>query len=96
MEGGQMKYPKRIYLVPDGDNHTGLSERWYYGKSAISVSYTRTDATRERQTCEWTEDIDGIYESNCGTLFEVNNGTPKDNGMVFCHHCGRKIREVKA
>ena len=51
------------------------------------------------QTCEWGFDEDdpelgGAWATGCGRLFELNDGTPKDNGMLYCYHCGKKLKEI--
>ena len=48
--------------------------------------------------CQWTYDDDTCsYDTDCGEKWQFNEGTAKDNGVVFCHHCGRRafIRESK-
>jgi hypothetical protein len=42
--------------------------------------------------CTWTQDPDdGSYDTECGNLFEIMNGTPSENGMKFCPYCGDHI-----
>jgi len=36
-----------------------------------------------------------IWESDCGVLWDLNAGTPKDNGMNFCLKCGKELVEDK-
>lgn len=44
--------------------------------------------------CVWSQDSDGsAWATGCGHLFDVNDGTPKENGMCFCAFCGRKLNE---
>ena len=43
--------------------------------------------------CNWDQDEDGIWQTDCGELFEINEGTPGDNGMKFCCYCGRNLIE---
>lgn len=44
--------------------------------------------------CGWTQESDGgAWATGCGHLFEVNDGTPKENGMGFCCFCGRTLSE---
>ena len=53
-------------------------------------------AAQARETprpCTWTENEDGVYETNCGNLFAFNDGTPSENGFEFCPYCGRELRE---
>jgi hypothetical protein len=45
--------------------------------------------------CGWTQDSDGsAWATGCGHLFEVNDGTPKENGMCWCCFCGRELKET--
>lgn len=51
----------------------------------------RTTPDRE---CEWKcDDIDnGTWESCCGEIWTFIDGGPVENGMLFCHHCGGKLK----
>jgi hypothetical protein len=44
-------------------------------------------------TCEWAEDEDGYWATECGHLFELVDGGPKDNGMAYCCYCGKTLGE---
>lgn len=44
------------------------------------------------EECRWTPDLYGVWETGCGEVFVLNDGTPKQNGMVFCPYCGKAIR----
>ena len=49
--------------------------------------------------CVWTIDEFGdpdFYETSCGQTFAFIDGTASDNGVKFCHYCGKPMREVKA
>jgi len=43
--------------------------------------------------CTWTQENDDtlVYSTSCDGLFELNQGTPHDNGFVFCPYCGKPI-----
>ena len=45
--------------------------------------------------CRWTHDVYDVWDTACGKTFILNDGTPKQNGMVFCPYCGEAIREEK-
>lgn len=47
------------------------------------------------KTCEgW--DGDEYYEcSECGDAFTLIDGTPEDNGYLYCPHCGALMGEVE-
>jgi rRNA maturation endonuclease Nob1 len=46
--------------------------------------------------CRWIADEDGNWQTDCGKLFVIFDGTPADNQMKFCCYCGKPIREKKA
>jgi regulator of replication initiation timing len=43
--------------------------------------------------CTWEEDRDGNWETECGHLEIINDGTPSENGMQYCSYCGRPLEE---
>ena len=43
--------------------------------------------------CEWKEEEDGNYETRCGDMFILLEGTPKQNGINYCCYCGRGLIE---
>lgn len=45
--------------------------------------------------CCWSESSNGAWATGCGELWELNDGTPKENGMKFCPCCGRKLTESR-
>lgn len=48
----------------------------------------------EPAICDWhQEDDDGSWHSSCGAHFTLNEGTPSENQMKFCHHCGKPLAE---
>lgn len=57
-------------------------------------------AQPERKTGKWQETDDGwdgvFYVcSECGCSWTLIDGTPSDNGMNFCPHCGCQMREAE-
>jgi len=49
-----------------------------------------------RGTCEWAQDPDwGCWETECENIFELIEGTPKENKMAYCCYCGGKVKETK-
>lgn len=44
--------------------------------------------------CQWKEDEDGIWVTDCKHLFECSAGKPSENDFNYCIYCGRKISEV--
>lgn len=43
--------------------------------------------------CNWKQDEDGVWETECGESFELNEGSPHDNGFRFCMYCGMPLVE---
>ncbi len=48
-----------------------------------------------KASCEWTQDgSDYIgWETSCGGIFVLNEGSPLQNDMKFCCYCGRPLVE---
>lgn len=44
--------------------------------------------------CIWAEDNDGNWDTGCGNMFVLTEGTPFDNEMGFCCYCGHKLDQV--
>lgn len=46
--------------------------------------------------CEWKQDEDqhGLWETDCGNLFDITEGTPHENGMNYCPYCGKHLVET--
>ncbi len=45
--------------------------------------------------CEWKENDDGFWETECRGAWELTEGTPEANGMKFCPFCGARIMVAK-
>lgn len=46
--------------------------------------------------CTWTHDADAddnAWEGTCGALWELIEGTPKENKMNFCPQCGKRVEQ---
>jgi hypothetical protein len=43
------------------------------------------------QECRWDESMTGVWETSCERMFEVTTGTPAENQMRFCYHCGKTL-----
>lgn len=49
------------------------------------------DMSNSDRACTWTEDTEGVWQTECGRCFQINEGSPAENGMLFCYHCGRRL-----
>lgn len=51
------------------------------------------------EQCEWKEDPDeymaGCWDTACGEKWCFTEGGPTDNGMKFCHNCGKPVELAK-
>lgn len=42
--------------------------------------------------CHWRlDDIDGMWDGSCRVVWQLETGTPAENGMQFCPKCGGKL-----
>jgi len=65
-------------------------------KLASAIIELIGDSPAQSEPCAWEYKTWGEYwETGCSNAFTLNDGTPKDNGMVFCPYCGQKIEEVR-
>ena len=46
----------------------------------------------EPTTCDWSDDEDGNWSTDCGQMFWFDTGGPKENGFRFCPYCGASLR----
>ncbi len=42
--------------------------------------------------CLWTFDEDtDSWDTSCGEKWCFFDGSPEENGVIFCHHCGMQV-----
>ena len=47
------------------------------------------------ESCEWLYcEEEDAWDTGCGNKFQVFEGAPRENGMVYCPYCGKRIEEV--
>lgn len=56
--------------------------------------YTHPPEPARDAKCNWTQDVDGNWGTDCGNLHILIDGTPYDNEMGFCCYCGHAIDQV--
>ncbi|MBJ9895266.1 hypothetical protein [Burkholderia cenocepacia] len=58
------------------------------------LAYSAARRTNPDRECEWKcDDVDnGTWESCCGEIWTFTDGGPVENGMLFCHRCGSKLK----
>ena len=83
-----------------GHSEESLAEvaEWF---NALACSIDTCEAAisppTEPKECEWlndpADDSNDMWQTDCGHDFSLNDGTPSDNDMEFCHYCGKKLVE---
>jgi ribosome modulation factor len=49
-------------------------------------------AERVPQICPWTHNThDSTWDTGCGEKWMLNDGTPTEHGVRFCHSCGKPV-----
>lgn len=44
------------------------------------------------KTCRWAyNDYIDAWETSCGQDFILDHGTPEENHMNYCYHCGKEL-----
>ena len=58
----------------------------------------RLSAKSGRQVCNWERyaDESDVWEGDCDIVWQMIDGTPKENGMMFCPKCSGVLREGPA
>jgi hypothetical protein len=46
-------------------------------------------------TCRWTEDEEGIWNTECGQKFIWTAGIPTYSGERFCFYCGKSLEVIR-
>ncbi|MGY2320372.1 hypothetical protein [Pseudomonas azotoformans] len=50
------------------------------------------DSGSDATSCTWKHvDDRGIWDTGCGTSWAFTDEGPKENGMKFCHACGKTL-----
>ena len=53
----------------------------------------RKKPARTESQCRWIDDGEGNWQTDCGEMFILIEGTPSQNDMSFCCHCGKPLVE---
>ena len=94
---------ERFAVFENGIHHCGLIDNaqtvdlWQMRQEATENALKKAEVLYGRPKGEWktVEGYDGdeYYEcSNCGELWVLSAGTPKDNNMNFCPKCGADMK----
>ena len=65
--------------------------------SSVSITVRlQKGVVPQGEACIWEYWDNGeCWETGCDNAFILNDGTPGENGMVFCPYCGQRIEEVE-
>ena len=59
------------------------------------VEMNHIEVKVEFEKCEWSRELDDVWRSDCGLLWEFDNEeTPKANNMNYCPQCGKILEEA--
>lgn len=56
--------------------------------------FWQVEAPAVAETCRWTEDSNGNWDTSCDNKYIIVEGTPSENGMKFCTFCSLRLEEV--
>ena len=69
-------------------------ERMQAERDALQQRLNAADQLNDDRaaTCEWSREEDsGIWNSGCGETWSFHEDGPEENGMHFCHSCGKHL-----
>ena len=106
VEGWQKALHERDEEILERNNVIALQEGLLReAREKLRGLYEERDALRQRLSeaedvlddCQWKESYDPdttAYTTECGGWFNVEAGTPAENGMKFCPYCGKHLVEI--
>lgn len=60
----------------------------------ISILYPRREIKKMGDKCEWSQDDDGVWNTSCENMFEILEGTPDENMMLYCPYCWKRLIQL--
>ena len=68
-------------------------QKWVCGVMYDAVQKARSILANEPQpSCPWTEYPEGYWSTSCGRSWTFIEGGPRENGICYCHGCGKPVR----
>ena len=82
--------------VPKRKSITNDDIRFYAWLCRSAYSLLKEQETKTGQWIEQDDGYDDVYYdcSACGLSWVMIEGTPQENGMLYCPHCGAKMEGV--
>lgn len=78
------------------------AREWLNRKTNLDTNVPRTIALEYGErcraqglgTCVWKyDDEDNVYDTQCDEQWFFQEGKRQENGVIYCHKCGRKVVE---
>lgn len=62
-----------------------------YSCSQVAEHHSSDANKMVPESCNWSEDEDGYWNSQCGVYWQFNEGGPKESRVKFCSGCGKPV-----
>ncbi len=69
--------------------HTEEKPKPWMAKRGQGINKSQTE--EKPGSCCWTDDGDGLWETECGEAFVFTDGGPAENKAKFCPYCGKPL-----
>lgn len=60
----------------------------------LAIAEERKPRAKTCEDCEWAQDIDGVWQTECGNMFCIDEGTPQENQLNYCPYCGKHLMQI--
>lgn len=72
----------------------------HLSENAVESLRQAISKAEQAYVCNWSQstydDAEcNAWQSDCGQYWAITEGTPTENGIRFCHACGKLIKENK-
>ncbi len=79
-----------LAAIADGDKYAALPvalRDWWIAKA---------ESTKDSSDyCLWKHDhSDVAWATDCGAYWQFTDGGPRDNGVIYCHKCGKPVNAL--
>jgi len=54
----------------------------------VQITYAKKS---DCSACDWRQEDDGQWGTDCSETFAFREGGPKENGYEWCPYCGKKL-----
>lgn len=86
-----LRFSVPLYAHPDAGDVARLTAERDALQQRLNAADQRIDDFAGGD-CEWSQDDDGgTWNSACGSTWSFHDDGPAENGMHFCHSCGKTL-----